>query len=66
MQLIINSEPAEYPDEITVVQLLEQLNLTNRPVAVERNRDIVPFRTFGEAVLHNGDVLEVVTLVPGG
>lgn len=66
MQLNINGEPAEKPDGMTVLQLLEQLRLSNRPVAVERNGEIVPFRTFNDTVLHHGDVLEIVTLVPGG
>jgi sulfur carrier protein len=66
MTLTINDEKAEYPDGITVKQLLEQLGLSGRPVAVERNREIVFFRTFTETVLHDGDTLEVVSLAQGG
>jgi sulfur carrier protein len=66
MKLKINGEHKEFPDAITVRQLLESLDLANRHVAVERNREIVPYRTFAEALLHDGDVLELVTLVGGG
>lgn len=35
-------------------------------VAVERNGEIVPRATFGDVVLSDGDVLEVVQFVGGG
>jgi sulfur carrier protein len=66
MKLTINGEQTEYPDGLTVRQLLERLGLADRRVAVERNGDIVPFRTFADAKLAEGDVLELVTLVGGG
>jgi sulfur carrier protein len=66
MKLIINDEQTELPDGLTVQQLLERLELANRHVAVERNRRIVPYRTFSEVRLEDGDTLELVTLVGGG
>ncbi len=35
-------------------------------IAVERNGEIVPKRTYGETVLEDGDVLEIVSFVGGG
>ena len=35
-------------------------------VAVERNGEIVPKRLYGDTVLADGDVLEVVGFVGGG
>ena len=35
-------------------------------IAVERNGEIVPRRTYGETVLRDGDVLEIVSFVGGG
>ncbi|GHT33262.1 sulfur carrier protein ThiS [Planctomycetales bacterium] len=66
MQLTINNEIKELPDDITVKELLSQLDLAGKFVAVERNLDIVPFKTFDKTVLQNGDSLEIVTLVGGG
>jgi thiamine biosynthesis protein ThiS len=66
MRLTINNELAEFPEEMTVRELLERLGLGKRHVAVERNRDIVPFRTFADVQLADGDILELVTLVGGG
>lgn len=35
-------------------------------IAVERNGQIVPKRLYGETVLQDGDVLEIVSFVGGG
>ncbi|MDR1271225.1 MAG: sulfur carrier protein ThiS [Planctomycetaceae bacterium] len=66
MKLTINDKLTEIPDNLTIRQLLERLELTNRHVAVERNRCVVPYRTFADVRLEEGDSLELVTLVGGG
>jgi sulfur carrier protein len=66
MQLTINGEAVNFSAGSTVRQLLEQLQLEDRPVAVERNGQIVSYSTFDRAELTEGDSLEVVTLVGGG
>ncbi|MDR2345825.1 MAG: sulfur carrier protein ThiS [Planctomycetaceae bacterium] len=66
MKLTINNEPREFNDNITVRELLDQLNLSGQFVAVERNYSIVPYKTFNTSTLHDGDIIELVTLVGGG
>ena len=66
MQLTINGEAVNFSAGNTVGQLLEQLQLSDRPVAVERNGQIVSHSIFDQTELTEGDVLEVVTLVGGG
>ncbi len=66
MKLTINNHQAEYPESLTVRQLLETLGLSGQFVAVERNREIVSHRLFDETALSDGDMLELVTLVGGG
>ena len=66
MQLTINGEYFNFSAGNTVRQLLEQLQLAGRPVAVEQNGQIVSHLTFDQTELTEGDVLEVVTLVGGG
>lgn len=51
---------------MTVAELIESIGLKGKFVAVERNREIVSFRLFEQTVLHEGDELEIVTLVGGG
>ena len=66
MQIVINGETRDVPDALTMSQLLEQLKLEPRRVAVERNRQLLPRKQFDQAVLEAGDQLEIVTLVGGG
>ena len=66
MTITLNGEPRELTDGTTMAQLLEQLALEPRRVAVERNRQLLPRRLYGDTVLADGDSLEIVTLVGGG
>ncbi len=66
MRVELNGEPRECPDGATVADLLEELKLDRRYLAVERNREVVPREQHGETRLAEGDRLEVVTLVGGG
>ena len=66
MQLTINGEELDFSTGNTVRQLLAQLQLAGRPVAVERNGQIVPHSPFDQTKLTDGDKLEVVTLAGGG
>ena len=66
MRLTVNGEEIVLSGGNTVRQLLEQLQIVDRPVAVERNGKIVSYSTFDQVELTEGDVLEVVTLVGGG
>jgi len=66
MKIIYNGEPREVADALTVAQLLAELNLTPRFVAVEVNLELSPRVAHAEHVLRDGDQVEVVTLVGGG
>ena len=50
----------------TIADLVRELELLPEKVAVERNGEIVPRSTLGEAPLAEGDVLEIVHFVGGG
>jgi sulfur carrier protein len=65
MHLTINGEEKQVPDQLTVLQLLQHLQITG-PVAVERNQSIVPRAQHGTAALKDGDQLEIVHFVGGG
>jgi sulfur carrier protein len=66
MRLTVNGNPVELPDGSTVSALLAHLAVDSARVAVERNEDVVPRRTWTEAQLCDGDSVEVVTFVGGG
>ncbi len=66
MRLKINGETRTYPDGITVQELLDSLGISNRPVAVELNRKVLPGDKLREMLLKEDDTLEIVTFVGGG
>jgi thiamine biosynthesis protein ThiS len=66
MKLTVNGKPVELPDGSTVAGLLAALSVEPARVAVERNQDVVPRRTWAEAHLVDGDHVEIVTFVGGG
>ena len=66
LRLRVNGEAVLAAPGSTVVDLLRQLDLDSRRVAVERNREIVPRAEHGTRALADGDELEIVTFVGGG
>lgn len=66
MQINLNSEPHELAGPLTVKELLEQLELDDRRVAVEVNRRILKKSEFESVSVSDGDSLEVVHFVGGG
>ena len=50
----------------SVAELLREIGLDTRKVAVERNEEIVPRSTYAQAALAPGDQLEIVHFIGGG
>jgi thiamine biosynthesis protein ThiS len=66
MKLIVNGEDRVFEGVATVADLVAKLGLDTRKLAIERNLEIVPKSTYGEAQLADGDRLEIVTFIGGG
>lgn len=66
LEIIVNGQPRTIAAGATVADLLRELGMNDRPVAVERNRDVVPRAEHADCRLENGDRLELVTFVGGG
>ena len=64
--LVINGESHTFRSPLSVSGLLEALGHAGKRVAVERNGEIIPRSRHGEAMLENGDKLEIVVAVGGG
>jgi thiazole synthase len=63
---MVNGKPETAPAGITVAGLLTHLGVDPARVAVERNEDVVPRQTWQQAVLSDGDQLEIVAFIGGG
>jgi sulfur carrier protein len=65
MTLLLNGEPRAV-NSATLDELIRELGLDGKAVAVERNRELVPKSRFRETELKEGDRLEIVHFVGGG
>lgn len=66
IQIHLNGEDREVPEDISVRQLLEHLELNPSLVVVERNREIVDRDRYADVPVEEGDRLELVHFVGGG
>ncbi|MGZ5072252.1 MAG: sulfur carrier protein ThiS [Usitatibacter sp.] len=66
IRITLNGAPRELAAPITFMQLLDELALAGRRLAVERNGEIVPRSRYADARLADGDRVEVVIAVGGG
>jgi sulfur carrier protein len=66
MLLTVNGESRDVGDAKSVRDVVVQLGLTEGPVAVEVNREIVPRAEHASRLVAEGDVLEIVHFVGGG
>src|SRR3954468_14574169 len=66
LHLTVNGQIRTAPAGTTVAALLGAMGIDPARVAVERNQDVIPRRTWGEATLDDGDRVEIVAFVGGG
>ncbi len=66
MQIQLNGEPYELPDETTLAGLLAARGVNALYTAVEVNRELVSRDKHETVILKPNDYVEVVTLVGGG
>jgi sulfur carrier protein len=66
MEIYLNGEPRQVADGINAAQLIEELALAGRRVAVEVNHEIVPRSDYAQHRLRPGDRIEVVRAIGGG
>jgi sulfur carrier protein len=65
LRIQVNGDPREVY-ATTVAELVEELALDPRKVAVERNLEIVPRSLYAVTALAEGDRIELVQFVGGG
>lgn len=62
----INGAARQLPNATVVAALIEEMGLTGKRIALERNGEIVPRSSFLQLMLEEGDKLEIVVAVGGG
>ncbi|MFM8393312.1 MAG: sulfur carrier protein ThiS [Acidobacteriota bacterium] len=66
IEVLVNGEPNRIATGATLLDLIEQLNLTPQRIAIEHNLEIVSRPRWSETPLRDGDKLEIVHFVGGG
>jgi sulfur carrier protein len=67
MKISINGNVKQFDNEfMTISALVLALNLVGKRLAIEKNGEIVPRSQFEQAMLNDGDKLEIVGAVGGG
>ena len=66
MRVTLNGEPRDLRDGLTVAQLVDDLGLRRRRIAIEINLDVLARDTYDAHQLCDGDVVEIVHFIGGG
>ncbi len=66
MKIVVNGEEKDLRQGISIKELIEELELGGRRVAVELNREIVPREFWTDKRLDENDAVEIVQFVGGG
>ena len=66
VEVVVNGREMAVREGRTLRELLEELGIGTRGVAVELNREIVPKGMHGTTLLKGGDRIEVIRMVGGG
>ncbi len=66
MNIQLNGNPQNIDDGLTAEQLVAQLGLAGKRLAMEVNLEIVPHSTYGDVVLKPGDKVEIIGAIGGG
>lgn len=66
MNVYVNGETKQYAENITVADIVNDLGLANKRIAVELNKEILPFNQHAQTDVKPEDRVEVVQAIGGG
>lgn len=66
MQIIVNGEQRDVTEGLTAEQLVSEMEITGKRIAMEVNLEIVPRSRYSEHIFQAGDKVEIVHAVGGG
>ena len=66
MEVIVNGKSRSIPGPVSVRQLIQEMDLLDKRIAVEINGDIVPASQHTTYQLSDGDSVEIVGAIGGG
>ena len=66
MIIYVNGEQRKYVEGATVANVVNDMNLTGKKIAIELNKEILPFQQYTTQRLNAEDHLEIVHAIGGG
>lgn len=66
MHITLNGKKTHFPSSLSIEQMLIQLELDPRKIAVEQNLEIIPHSAYGDILAEEGDIIEIVHFIGGG
>lgn len=66
MKITVNGEEREYQDNISLQQLITELNIEDKVMAAAVNMEIVKKDDWGSYILNDNDRVELLHFVGGG
>jgi sulfur carrier protein len=66
MRIFINGKQEEYPEPVSISEVIAAKGLNAETVVAELNREIVPGARCADTWIQDGDRLELVQFVGGG
>ncbi|MCO4759712.1 MAG: sulfur carrier protein ThiS [Oceanospirillaceae bacterium] len=66
MQINLNGESLDVRDGASLIDLVEQLGMTGKRIAIELNMEIIPRSEHPSTMLSQNDTVEIVNAIGGG
>jgi len=66
MQINLNGNPHQLLPNTTITQLISDLDLTGKRIAVELNQQIISRSQYSATIINENDTIELVQAIGGG
>jgi sulfur carrier protein len=66
MKLLVNGDPHDLPEPLSVDDLVTALGIERRGLAIAVGDEVVPRSTWADRGLSDGDHVEILTIAQGG
>ncbi len=64
--MIVNGIEMKFNTNITVIELLQKLEIDKDKVVIEINLEIIPKENYNDRIINEDDKIEIVGFVGGG
>ena len=66
VKIILNGEEKFFSQNTTIADLIKELDLDVKKIAIEKDLEIVDSNQFSQVVLEEGNKIEIVCFIGGG